>query len=1416
MASGGSGANGTPAGGLSFGMTKEQHLVLKNQIQAARLFQFSVRKNIPIPLPKEWLPHLQPPPLRHVGSGHGDISSAGGVVTSSGTNSHGRQERYDATTGISSHYSVAGELTSQNSTAPPRPRIISLDGKAAELVASLKSRLQQQLQKRQWQEEQQRKNSQSLAVASTMQKIQHEGQQQQKEQLHVQSASQAVVQQRETPNSNVNSAERRTNQDTHVVRPNVGMTTQTCDKDDVAATQKEQETQPTKVEDAPSKPKNAVNVDDSVKKSFQKAVPRPLASQARIQPLFVIEESPLEDEDDNKPIFKNNELRQHTISQDMLANTIRMEYERRTRGSLSMRMSLLESILADPKSAPGMKWKDNRPPYGLALLQLRMLRTLAKQRDLKNQIDNEGLRIYNMGDKEYNKMRKRHLNARTDAVRKEEDSQRDIGAAWAREVKSYKSDVMGVYCGALRDLRVTRNRLVVRAHERLGRERLRAAAKDDQAARMAALKAHDFEAYQEMLKSQTGGIPAGGERYEAISKFLADTEAYLHRLAGKIAAVKASAEASSAAAQAMADARARGLSEEEAQAAARLAAAEAATGSEALHEAVGGSGDAQSRYYALAHSSQEEITDQPTLLRPPGNAKLREYQIVGLQWMVSLYNNHLNGILADEMGLGKTVQVMALLAYLMEKKKNFGPHLIIVPNAVIVNWKSELTQWLPSARCVYYVGAKEERNKRYATEVQPLQFNILVTTYEFIMRDRTKLSKIDWQYIIIDEAQRMKDRQSKLAKDLDRFRAARRLLLSGTPLQNDLQELWSLLNLLLPDVFDDKKVFAEWFGEAIASSGGNGADGIDWLEKEKRVVVIHRLHQILEPFMLRRQVEDVETKLPPKVTHTIRVPMSSHQSCVYSWVKATGTIRLDPHAPTVGKYRRTWASLQNKCMELRKLCNHPLLSYPPAHWSVGPAVVRQCGKMVVLDRMLVKLKAAGHRVLLFSTMTKLLDLLEVYFQWRNLPESLGGGRMKYLRIDGSTLLEDRETAIQEFNSPNSDAFIFLLSIRAAGRGLNLQSSDTVIIYDPDPNPKNEEQAIARSHRIGQTKEVRVFHLEAVTDGALNGKPVFEDIQTTMENQTRSHPGALNAEGKPLDNSSQEIGIQNGGASSYNSIRKDSNQGKIMEPTNTTFSSLRKENEGITYANTSSIENVEEGPAGPVPKGRGRRLFGDSIESIMRGQIQKMKIEMANEVIDAGRFDQQTSMEERRQTLETLLHDQHQAKAATNTVPSWVELNRMLARGQHELDLFENLDKQTDIWFDLTTPDEVPNWMRWDEMDLRAAMEENAKHHRVDMEAEMAALMGTVLHHHHPPSHREQEKKGTDMEGMQSGSFKRGATAAYAEPEEDRKKRRRIESSISLGITETEGDEEDEDVETMDNDEEEEYLDENLEIDEDDL
>lgn len=271
------------------------------------------------------------------------------------------------------------------------------------------------------------------------------------------------------------------------------------------------------------------------------------------------------------------------------------------------------------------------------------------------------------------------------------------------------------------------------------------------------------------------------------------------------------------------------------------------------------------------------------------------------------------------------MQVLALIAYLIENEKNRGPHIIIVPNAVVINWKNEIKRWLgDDIKALIYVGNQDERKSLWNNDVTDIRFNILVTSYEFVMRDRARLSRIQWRYLVIDEAQRMKDRQSKLSQDLDKFSAERRLLLTGTPLQNDIMELWSLLNLLLPGVFDSSSQFASWFASAYdnpnSSAGGKKGTGEaedpssapkandEFLEQEKKVIVISRLHQIMEPFMLRRMVEDVESKLPPKVSFTLHTPMSALQSAVYNWVDVTSSRRLHPLEESVGG--KAYAPLQ--------------------------------------------------------------------------------------------------------------------------------------------------------------------------------------------------------------------------------------------------------------------------------------------------------------------------------------------------------------------------------------------------------------------------------------------------------------------------------------------------------------------------
>lgn len=848
-----------------------------------------------------------------------------------------------------------------------------------------------------------------------------------------------------------------------------------------------------------------------------------------------------------------------------------------------------------------------RPDLVLRLqIEEKKLKLLERQARMRDEVEEVQQEIMAMPDRIYRKFVKQCERQRVELIRQVQQMQKASREKQLKSIFQWRKKLLEAHW-AIRDARITRNRGVAKYHERMLRE-FSKKKDDDRSKRMEALKNNDVERYRQILLEQQTSVPGdAAQRYNVLSSFLSQTEEYLYKLGGKITAAKNQQQVEEAENNAAAAARAQGLSEEEVKAAAQCAGQEVMIRNTFSEMNAPRENTSDNKYYTLAHAVSEKVTKQPSLLRL---GTLRDYQLVGLQWMLSLYNNKLNGILADEMGLGKTVQVMALIAYLMEFKGNYGPHLIIVPNAVLVNWKSELLNWLPSASCIFYVGAKDQRQKLFSQEVLAVKFNVLVTTYEFVMFDRSKLSRIDWKYIIIDEAQRMKDRESVLARDLDRYRCQRRLLLTGTPLQNDLKELWSLLNLLLPEVFDNRKAFQDWFSKPFQRDAPTHSEEDDWLETEKKVIIIHRLHQILEPFMLRRRVEDVEGSLPRKESIVLRCKMSAIQGTIYDWIKSTGTIRVDPEDEKIRIQRnpmyqaKTYKNLQNKCMELRKVCNHPLLSYPFMNYYGKDFIIRSCGKLWNLDRILIKLHRSGHRVLLFSTMTKLLDILEDYLQWRQLA---------YRRIDGTTSLEDRESAIVDFNRPGSECFIFLLSIRAAGRGLNLQSADTVVIYDPDPNPQNEEQAVARAHRIGQTREVKVIYMEAVVDN---------------------------------------------------------------------ISSYQKEDE------------LRNGGSGDLEDDLvGKDRYMGSIESLIRNNIQQYKIDMADEVINAGRFDQRTTHEERRMTLETLLHDEERYQETLHDVPSLQEVNRMIARTEDEVELFDQMDEEFDWTGDMMKHNQVPKWLR---------------------------------------------------------------------------------------------------------------------------
>ncbi|KAI0529467.1 hypothetical protein KFK09_002017 [Dendrobium nobile] len=435
------------------------------------------------------------------------------------------------------------------------------------------------------------------------------------------------------------------------------------------------------------------------------------------------------------------------------------------------------------------------------------------------------------------------------------------------------------------------------------------------------------------------------------------------------------------------------------------------------------------------------LVTQPSCIQ----GKMRDYQLAGLNWLIRLYENGINGILADEMGLGKTLQTISLLGYLHEFRGITGPHMVVAPKSTLGNWMREIRRFCPILRAVKFLGNPEERAHIRDNQLVAGKFDVCVTSFEMAIKEKTALRRFSWRYIIIDEAHRIKNENSLLSKTMRLYSANYRLLITGTPLQNNLHELWALLNFLLPEIFSSAETFDQWF----QISGEND-------QQE----VVQQLHKVLRPFLLRRLKSDVEKGLPPKKETILKVGMSQMQKQYYR-----ALLQKDLEVINAGGERKR---LLNIAMQLRKCCNHPYLfqgAEPGPPYTTGEHLITNAGKMVLLDKLLPKLKERDSRVLIFSQMTRLLDILEDYLLFQG---------YKYCRIDGNTGGEERDASIEAFNRPGSEKFIFLLSTRAGGLGINLATADVVILYDSDWNPQVDLQAQDRAHRIGQKKEVQVF------------------------------------------------------------------------------------------------------------------------------------------------------------------------------------------------------------------------------------------------------------------------------------------------------------------------------------------------------
>ncbi|KAI4497049.1 hypothetical protein M0802_007795 [Mischocyttarus mexicanus] len=549
-------------------------------------------------------------------------------------------------------------------------------------------------------------------------------------------------------------------------------------------------------------------------------------------------------------------------------------------------------------------------------------------------------------------------------------------------------------------------------------------------------------------------------------------------------------------------------------------------------------------------NSDAQVTEETIDLPKYFNGTLYEYQKEGLKWLKLLYENGLNGILADEMGLGKTIQVIALICHLIEKRQS-GPYLIIAPLSTIPNWMSEFAKFAPFLPVVLFHGTRSERQRLHRKITQSYRIidgymtpPVVLCTFEIPIKESKFISDQNWRYMIIDEGHRIKNYECLLAKILRTCKCMNRLLLTGTPLQNNLAELWSLLNFLLPDIFNDLTIFESWFNPKELQE----TDGKEkLLKQEEEKQVLSSLREILKPFILRREKGEVNISIPLKKEVTIYAPLTRLQHELYRAVLNFGinkkhskeNVTLDisdgirpkrkcvlrnPYNNSNGstsfvseeKYEdtdsanknlATWKQyiditdenrdfllnihLQHKGIVYKKIVNHPYLLLKPLDLAMmlrnDDKIIQDSGKLMVLDAMLTKLKSQGHKVLLFSTMTTILDLIEEYLALRD---------FIYVRLDGSDNLKVRDTRIKKFNT-DPEIFLFLISTKAGGTGLNLAAADTVIIYDSDWNPQVDIQAMARCHRIGQTRPVVIYKLctkgtvdEAILSRA-NAKRILE-------------------------------------------------------------------------------------------------------------------------------------------------------------------------------------------------------------------------------------------------------------------------------------------------------------------------------------
>ena len=471
------------------------------------------------------------------------------------------------------------------------------------------------------------------------------------------------------------------------------------------------------------------------------------------------------------------------------------------------------------------------------------------------------------------------------------------------------------------------------------------------------------------------------------------------------------------------------------------------------------------------------VTTLPEIELPRGlTISLRDYQHQGLNWLQFLRTSQFSGVLADDMGLGKTVQTLVHLLYEKEQGRLKKACLIVAPTSLMGNWFDEAKRFTPELKVLIFHGSTRHRDEFD-------DYDLVISTYGLIQRDKARFLSYQFYYVILDEAQFIKNARTKTTQIVQQLKATHRLCLTGTPLENHLGELWSLFHFLMPGLLGDAKQFRQFFRLPIEKQG----------DVERREVLAHRV----QPFMLRRTKNQVARELPAKTEITRMIDLSGTQRDLYEAIRLTMEKKVRDAISKQG-LGKSQIVLLDALLKLRQVCCDPqLLSLPQAAMAHGNSA-----KLDALMELIDNLILEGRYVLVFSQFTSMLKLIET---------QLIAKQYGYLKLTGQT--QNRQELVKRFQA--GEAPVFLISLKAGGTGLNLTRADTVILYDPWWNPAVQDQATDRSHRIGQENPVFVYKLittgtveEAIIAIQEKKRALFDGV---LSNQTGGGVGLTDAD-----------------------------------------------------------------------------------------------------------------------------------------------------------------------------------------------------------------------------------------------------------------------------------------------------------------